>query len=158
VTPALARVITIFVLLSLPGRAFAGGYAIPPQTAKAASLANAVTAGINDPSAVYVNPAALTEIDGNQILASINYINTVSSVSNSGNRSINRHDDDFIPTLFANYHIPATELSVGIGVYTPFGLSTTYDEGSFTRFGAIRSELKTFYVTPTIAWNPVPYF
>jgi len=138
------------------GDAHAGGYAIPHQTAQAVGLSNAVTAGVTDPSAVYVNPAALTEIEGNQLMGGVNYINTVSSVTNSGRRSTNRHDDNFIPTFFTNYHIPATNLTAGIGVYTPFGLSTTYDKGSFTRFGAVRSELRTMYLTPAIAWHLNP--
>ncbi|HWP57272.1 MAG TPA: outer membrane protein transport protein [Candidatus Acidoferrales bacterium] len=136
---------------------FSGGFAIPPQSAKAAALANAVTAGVKDPSAVYSNPAALTEIEGNQLLGGINYINTVSSVTNSGSKSRNRHDDDFIPTAFANYHLPGTNLTLGIGVYTPFGLATTYDRNGFTRFAAVQSELKDFFVTPSIAWSPTPY-
>ncbi len=58
----------IALLVASLGNALAGGYAIPHQTAKAVGLSNAVTAGVNDPSAVYVNPAALTEIEGNQVL------------------------------------------------------------------------------------------
>lgn len=153
-----SRIVSWLSILSLLGNgdAFAGGYAIPHQTARAVGLSNAVTAGITDPSAVYVNPAALTEIEGNQILAGVNYINTVSGVSNSGRRSVNKHDDNFIPTLFANYRVPKTDLTAGIGLYTPFGLATSYDERSFTRFGAIRSELRTMYITPAVAWRVNP--
>ncbi len=133
-----------------------GGYAIPHQSARAVGLANAVTAGVADPSAVYVNPAGLTEIEGNRVLAGVNYIHVVSSIGNSGRTSVNRHDDNFIPTLFANYHLPATDLTAGIGLYAPFGLAATYDENSFTRFGAIRSELRTMYATPAIAWRINP--
>jgi long-chain fatty acid transport protein len=137
--------------------AFAGGYAIPPQTAKAESMAGAGTAGVNDPSAVYVNPAALTQIDGNQIMAGVTYVNTISSVRNSGATSRNIHDDDFVPNLFANYRIPNTKVSLGIGSYTPFGLATSYKPESFTRYAAVRSELRTIFVTPTIAWEPFSY-
>jgi len=133
-----------------------GGYALPYQSAGAVGLGNAVTAGVHDPSAVYSNPAALSEIEGNQVLGGIQYINVVSGVKNSGRNSRNKHDDNFIPTLFANYHVPATELTAGIGLYTPFGLATSYDENSFTRFGAIRSELRTMYLTPAIAWRANP--
>lgn len=138
------------------GDVIAGGYAIPPQTARAVGLANAVTAGVDDPSAVYANPAALTEIQGNQVLGGLNYINSVNSVTNGGRRSTNKHDDNFIPTLFGNYHIPGTALTAGLGLYTPFGLATSYADNSFTRFGAIRSELKSLYVTPTLAWRVNP--
>jgi long-chain fatty acid transport protein len=137
--------------------AFGGGFAMAEQTARGVGVANAVTAGVDDPSAVYINPAALAEIEGNQIMGGLNYIHTISSVENSGNKSRNVHDDSFVPTLFANYHVPGTDLSLGIGAYTPFGLATSYGKNSFTRFAAVRSELKTIYVTPAIAWRPSPY-
>jgi long-chain fatty acid transport protein len=150
-------IIALLLTLLRFEHALAGGYSLPPQTAKATTLGNAVTAGIDDPSAIYINPAGLSEVESNAIMSGLNYINTLSNVRNSGRRSINRHDDSFIPTLFANYHIPATNLTAGIGVYTPFGLAVTYDDDSFTRFAAVRAELKTVYVTPGIAWRPSPY-
>src|SRR5215469_8008810 len=101
---------------------FAGGYAIPPQTAKAESMGGAAAAGVDDPSAVYVNPAALPYVQGNQAMAGLTYVNTISSVKNSGVTSRNFHDDDFLPNLFANYQIPNTEVSLGLGSYSPFGL------------------------------------
>ncbi len=113
--------------------------------------------GVTDPSAVYANPAALTNIDGNQVMGGLTYVNTISSVSNSGVNSRNVHDDDFLPNLFANYRIPNTNLSLGLGSYSPFGLATSYRPDSFTRYAAIRSELRTIFVTPSIAWEPVPY-
>ena len=82
------RVITwIFVLYFICAFwtfAYAGGYAIPPQTAKAESMGGAATAGVNDPSAIYVNAAALPYIEGNQAMAGLTYVNTISSVRNSG--------------------------------------------------------------------------
>ena len=135
----------------------AGGFAIAEQTAFGVGLANAITAGVADPSATYINPAALINVPGNQLMAGVNYVNTISRVKNNGRSSKNAHDDDLLPTFFANYHVPGTELTLGLGSYTPFGLATSYDEASFTRFAAIRSQLKTLYVTPSIAWNPTPY-
>src|SRR5439155_15972576 len=78
------------------GVSFAGGYAIPPQTAKTESMGGAATAGVDDPSAVYVNPAALTQISGNQIISGLTYINTSSRVKKYGATSRNIHDDNFL--------------------------------------------------------------
>jgi hypothetical protein len=63
-------VLLILAFLSLSRDAGAGGYMIPHQTARALGLSNAMTAGVNDPSAVYYNPAALGEVDGNNLLIS----------------------------------------------------------------------------------------
>lgn len=148
----------VFLSIFFPLRELlAGGYAIPPQTAKSQSMGGAAVAGVDDPSAVYVNPAALTQIDGNQVLGGATYINTISSIKNSGATSRNIHDDDFLPNLFANFHIPDTNVTLGMGSYAPFGLATSYKPDSFTRYAALRSELRTLFITPTVAWEPLPY-
>jgi long-chain fatty acid transport protein len=139
-------------------KALAGGYMIPHQTARGLGLSNAMTGGVNDPSAVYYNPAALSEVNGNHLLASGTYVNVVNSVENSGRKASNKHDDNFLASLFANYHIPGTDFTLGIGTYAPFGLATTYDNDEFTRFAARRTELKTIYVTPALSWHPSNYF
>jgi long-chain fatty acid transport protein len=148
--------VSLLLIFSNSDVSFAGGYAVPQQSAKAAALSNALTAGVDDPSAVYVNPAGLGFVEGNQVMANGIYINGVSSVKNSGQNARNIHDDNFIATLFANYHVPGTDVTLGVGTYTPFGLATSYEENEPTRFAAIRSELRTLYVTPTIAWRPIP--
>jgi long-chain fatty acid transport protein len=137
--------------------AVAGGYMVPHQTARGLGLSNAMTGGVNDPSAVYYNPAALSEINGDNVLASGSYVNVSNSVENSGRKSRNKHDDNFLATFFANYHIPGSDFTVGIGTYTPFGLATRYDSDAFTRFAAVQTELRTIYVTPALSWNPTNY-
>src|SRR5437879_6579521 len=118
-----------------------GGFMIPYQTSRGLALSNALTAGVDDPSAVFYNPAALGEVEGNEFLANGMYINAQNTVKNNGQRAVNKHDDNFLASFFANYHIPGTDFTTGIGTYTPFGLATTYDR-DFTRFAAERSELK----------------
>src|SRR6476619_3550072 len=118
--------VLLYLFLSISVRElFAGGYAIPPQTAKTHAIGGAAVAGIDDPSAVYVNPGALTQIQGNQFLGGLTYVNTISSVINSGATSRNLHDDDFLPNFFGNYHIPGTKITLGIGSYAPFGVATS---------------------------------
>lgn len=144
------------VLASFAGRSFAGGYFVPYQTARAVGLSNAVIAGVTDPSAVFYNPAALSEVDGNQLMLTGTYINVVNSVENGGRTAINSHDDNFAGSLFGSYHLAGTDFSGGIGLYAPFGLVNSYHD-RFTRFAARHSELKTYYLTPAIAWRPFPF-
>jgi len=148
----------MFGLFAIGGReVFAGGYMVPHQTARGLGLASAVTAGVDDPSAVYYNPAALSEVNGNNLLVSGSYINVISSVENGGRKAVNQHDDNLLASLFANYHIPGTDFTIGMGTYTPFGLATTYEQ-PFARFAAQRTELKTIFVTPALSWHPSKYF
>jgi len=149
------RTAVFFLLLPFcsSGVVSAGGYAIPHQTAKGIALSNALTAGVDDPSAVYYNPAALTEIEGNEIAGGLTYIHVLSNVANSGDRSINRKNDNFLPSFFANYNVPQTNFTLGFGTYSPFGLATSYDKDAMTRFAAIRSEFKPLYFTGAVGWR-----
>jgi long-chain fatty acid transport protein len=149
--------VTFVASLLIGEEAFAGGYMIPHQTARGLGLSNALTAGVNDPSAVYYNPGALGEVDGNNLLVNGSYISTVNSVENGGRTARNQHDDHFLASLFANYHVPGSDFTLGIGTYSPFGLATAY-QSDFTRFAAETTELKTIYVTPAASWHPSKYF
>src|SRR5258708_5459877 len=122
------------------GVAFAGGYMMPYQTARGLAMSNALTASVEDPSAVFYNPAALGEIEGNGFISSGLYLHSQNSVENSGRKATNKHDDHFLASLFANYHIPNSDFSIGLGTYTPFGLGINY-ETDFTRFATHKSEL-----------------
>jgi long-chain fatty acid transport protein len=153
----LSATLVLLLPIAAPRTLFAGGFMIPHQTATALGLGNAMTAGVNDSSAVHYNPAALGEIEGNSIMVTGIYGGIYNSVENSGRRAVNKHDDNYLATLFANYHVPGTDFTLGIGSYTPFGLATTYDR-EFTRFAAERTELKTIYVTPALSWHPSKYF
>lgn len=145
---------TLISLLTSTGNALAGGYALAEQTARAVGMANARTAGVNDPSAVYQNPAALTEIKGNQLLGTLNYINVQSSIENSGRKSHNRSDDNFVPSFFGNFHIPDSDFTVGLGFYSPFGLSVSYDKDAITRYAVVDAQLSPYYINWAVGWRP----
>jgi long-chain fatty acid transport protein len=145
---------TLASLLLAVGETLAGGYAIPQQTAKGLGLSNAFTAGVDDPSAVYYNPAALTEVDGNKLVGTLNYINVQSSVKNSGNQSNNRSNHNFFPTFFGNLHIPDTDFTLGLGFYAPFGLSVSYDDDALTRYAVIDADLSTYNINLALGWRP----
>ena len=144
--------VALFLILHQPD-CLAGGFILPHQTARALGVSNAQTASVNDASAVYYNPAALGEVEGNNLLINGSYINVVNTVENGGRTARNEHDDHFVASLFASYHIPGSNFSLGVGTYSPFGLATDYDR-DFTRFAADRTELRTIYVTPAASWHP----
>jgi long-chain fatty acid transport protein len=152
-----AAIALLGVLLCGTTGAFAGGYFLPHQTARGVALSNALTAGVDDPSAVYYNPAALSEVKDNQLLLTGSYINIINSVENSGHKTSNHHPHNVTGSFFGNYRLPAGDITLGLGVYTPFGLVTSYARG-FTRFAARETELKTYYLTPAVSWNPSKFF
>jgi long-subunit fatty acid transport protein len=85
-----------FLLFMEPPDTISGGYMIPHQTARGLALSNAMTAGVNDASAVYYNPAALGEVKENNFLVTGTYVGLYNSVENSGRTAVNKHDDNFL--------------------------------------------------------------
>ncbi len=146
--------LVLVLLLATWKNSFAGGYALPQQTSRAVGLSNASIAGVKDPSAVYYNPAALSEVDGNRLVGTINYINVQSSVENSGRKSHNLSENNVVPTLFGNFHIPNSDVTLGLGFYSPFGLSVSYDRDSFTRYAVVDADLAPYYINWAVSWRP----
>src|SRR5580704_13005300 len=54
--------------------AFGGGIEVPMQGSRAAGQADAFTAQADDPSAIFYNPAGLTQLHGTQITAGAYYL------------------------------------------------------------------------------------
>lgn len=136
---------------------YGGGFAIPHQSPKGLALAGAFVAGADDASSVFYNPAGLTEIQSNEILLVSSYVRVASSVRNSGRTATNKHDDQLLGSFFANFHVPSTPMTLGFGAYSPYGLATTYEQ-DFARFAGLRSELRTLYLTPALAWKASEFF
>ena len=134
-----------------PAPLFALGFRIPNQDAAAIARGNAFAATADNPSALYYNPAGITQLPGvNVQIGALNYlgINTHYD-STTGTQS----DSDFevipVPQFYATYSLEDLPLSFGLGVYAPFGLSVQWPQDTGFRSLAIESQLQ--YVT----LNPV---
>src|SRR5271165_3461801 len=57
----------ILLSLFIVARATAGGIEVPMQSSRAAGEADAFTAQSDDPSAIFYNPAGLTQLAGTQV-------------------------------------------------------------------------------------------
>ncbi len=59
---------------------------------------------------------------------------------------------NFVPSAYASMPIN-DKLAIGLGVNAPFGLKLEYDDGWIGRFQALRSEIQTINVNPTLAYR-----
>lgn len=141
----------------------AGSFGLIEQSASGQGSAYAGASALGeDASTIYFNPAGMTRLSGSQIVVAGHIISPNAKFINngttdalgtplSGNDS-NTGDLAFIPNFYY-----ATELSndihVGVGVNVPFGLSTEYDDGWVGRYHALRSEIASVNINPSIAWK-----
>ena len=160
------------LILAGGGDAFAAGYALKEQspTAQGNAFAGA-TAGADDVSYMFFNPAALGWVDKAEVSAGATLISPKVELRNAsgsaqlGPRTVaftgSTHEQDIaedaaVPVFYAAVPLPAG-VRVGLGINVPFGLETNYDRGWVGRYHAVKSELQTVNINPAVAWRPVPW-
>ncbi len=148
---SLAATLFLILLFLVPAQLLASGFVVYNQDAKADGMATAVTSSIDNPSAVFYNPALLTDqpgfgvsISDTMIMADRSFKDSATGVTTDAKKQTNH-----VPSLFAKY--TRDRWSVGIGIYNPFGLSNDWGNTWVGRYSATYSELKALFVTPTVA-------
>jgi len=146
--------------LLLPAAAFAGGYAVPNTNARDLSMAGSAVAGQLDATAAYVNPAALSGLDGLSVVANgtmIDFRSTWSAFDGNSGRESNLKPA-WPPSLFASYGGKTSGIGwgVGAGFNIPFG-GNVYWPGDWPgRFSIITVNRRTYGMYLTGGVQPVP--
>ncbi len=154
-------------LLSYALSASGAGFAI--IEASVPGLGNAFAGGAasaEDATTIFFNPAGMTRIAGTQAIGAVHAIypsakfdNNGSSVTTTGFASEPIRGSDggdagqtiFIPNFYYKRDFFDARLQFGLGVNAPFGLKTLYDSDWVGRYHAIKSDLKTVNINPSIA-------
>ncbi len=148
--------------LIFSSQAFASGFALNEMSA--ANLGNALAgaATAEDASTVFYNPAGMTRLSGHHFTivgSPLRYsakFRNGGSVTASGALTGGDGGDaggwSLIPAMFYTTEL-TPRLHFGFGVHVPFGLKTEYDNGWVGRYQALKSELHTINLNPTIAWK-----
>ena len=157
--PATAQVSTLLKYLaagfvSLPVSTFGHGLLLFDQDAAATARGNAFIATAENPSALYYNPAGITQLEGQQLrLGTYALTYQTSYRSPGGTTAESTRAYEALPQLFYTYSSPKYPVSFGIGVYSPFGLSMKWLENSGFRSAALDGSVQYFTVQPVIAFR-----
>jgi long-chain fatty acid transport protein len=157
-TRALAAALAACILGPAP--AHAAGFAIFEQGARGMGFAGAFTAQANDPSAIFHNAAGIAFLKGKQFYLGGTLIHPSSTFTGAdpfpGASVTEKGDTGLLVPPAAYYTQPFSErLVFGIGLHTPFGLTTAWaSPDTFSgRFLSERAELKGFSINPTIGYK-----
>ncbi|NOX89905.1 MAG: transporter [Calditrichaeota bacterium] len=149
----------LFLLLFLPASfVLASGFSIYEQGSRATALGGAFIARADDPSAVFYNPAGISQLSGWQISVGTTAIQPQFSFTGPSTMDSKFYTEAkknvFFPThLYLSYSIKPW-LTAGFGFYSPFGLATEWGTKEHPWVGRLlttRTELQTFYYNPVIA-------
>ena len=142
----------------------AAGFQLKEQSASA--LGNAFagsTAGAEDLSYMFFNPAAMAYQSGSQVLSVVSLIVPSAEMQSgtasdglgntiSGGLGGDAGSAAGILALYAMWDY-RPDLKFGFGINTPFGLKTEYDDGWIGRYHGLETELRTFDINPAVAYR-----
>ncbi|HOX25294.1 MAG TPA: outer membrane protein transport protein [Candidatus Krumholzibacteria bacterium] len=146
-------------LLAAAGLARAGGFSIYEAGARATGMGCAVTASVDDGSAMFYNIAGLgfmpgTLVDFNLIpvMPSTRFQQVNPPTPGQFNETV---DQSFLIPGLGLAHNPGGRFAFGLGVTAPFGLGVEWEDpetwvGRFTSYDV---DLATIYVTPAVSYQ-----
>lgn len=141
------RMFSVVVIIS--SQLFASGFQINEHGARGMAMAGAYTALALDGSALFYNPAGLSQLDGTQFMLGTTIISPSASFRGV-TPAIDEYDMEsaiFTPVNFYITHKLNEKWALGFGVNNQYGLGSTWDENWVGKYLAIETEVKTYYFT-----------
>ena len=169
VAPLLGALSALLMAAGVSLPAFGEGFRILDQSAAATAQGGAFAAQADDPSAVHFNPAAITDLPGLQLTAGTLLVNGNIDFRPSSGPAIEGDfggtfanpppSSFFVTARLGDVGAPSFEsLTLGLGIYSPFGNVTNYPRTSSLAPVLTRSAAPILDVTPTVAFRVHPSF
>ena len=151
----------MLIIACLPGMVLGAGFQIPEQGARSMAMGMGGIGLAEDVSAMYHNPAGLTQIQGTEINLSVAGIAPTATYTRTGYKAQD-NDSDFIPVpmlgIASNFGGKLENFVFAFGVNAPFGLRNSYDDAGPQRYLTTDISLATIYIGPYVGWRIAPQF
>jgi len=146
--------LTLAGMTLTPASMFALGIRVPDQDPAAIARGNAFAATADNPSAIHYNPAGITQLPGHQLLLGGSVLSVSDSyTSPSGQEFDTERQIHVLPEIYYTFSPRQLPISVGLGVYTPFGLGLEWPDNVGFRQLALEGSMKYLTVNPVVAWK-----
>lgn len=140
----------------------ANGFRLASQDGFATARGEAFAATADNASAIYYNPAGITQITGNDLRSGLYSIYVEPTFQppdtqpNAGQTyDVGRHYN-FIPQVFLTHTFENSPVSVGLGIYAPYGGNIDWPQNTGFRSVATEGSLKYLRANPVIAFKLAP--
>src|SRR5438132_3108783 len=147
-------------LVGFGEEALAGGFAFNENGAPATGKATAFVGEANDPSAIFYNPAGITQLPGTQVMIGASLVKLDSTFRSSTTVESTQLQDQFpvLPYVYITHRFKGWDerLSIGLGIYTPFGILVDWPDNWQGRFATTDDHLRVTVYNPTIAFQATP--
>lgn len=135
------------------------GFLVFEQGSKAMGMAGAFTATADDPSAIFNNPAGITQLSGTHVSIGNTFVRNDQKYDVDG-ASTSYHEEMasrtfFLPHLYLTHEMN-DKLTLGFGYYTPFGIGTDWADNAVGNSVANEAHIKTYDFNPNLAYKMNP--
>jgi long-chain fatty acid transport protein len=141
------------VLIGSSTSALATGFRLPDQDAFATGRGEAFVATADNPSAIYYNPAGISQLEGQNIRGGIYgiYLDPMYTPNGSSTTYHNQKKLAAVPQLYYTYTPKEGMLSGGIGIYSPYGLAVDWPQKTGFRTVGFYGALTYITINPALA-------
>ncbi len=151
------RIVTL-ATFSLALAANAAGFYLDDHGARAQGMGGAVTALVDDATAVFYNPAGIQQGKGLDVAVGDTLIIPSFSYKGLDGSSVTANSQVSPPPHAYLTVGVLDQLTLGVGVYTPFGASISWPKEWVGRYLSTESSVQTFDINPEIAYRVHPRF
>lgn len=165
VTGAVA--VCLWLSLVAPERVHGDAFRILDHGAAATAQGAAFAAQADDPSAVYYNPAGMTQLPGLQVYFGTDLVWANTSFTNTAGETVHGGSDGVANPPPSHFYLTGSlkdlgltalgDLTVGLGVTSPFGLLVRYPSTGPLSTVATSAALPLLDIKPTAAYRLTPY-
>jgi long-chain fatty acid transport protein len=147
-----AALAVLAVAAVAPPQANGGGFEVPMQSARAAGQADAFTAQADDASAIWYNPAGLTQIKGTEVVVGAIGLSSNWRFDGDAGTGQTMNDEAVLPHFYLSSDLGTERVRVGIGMNNSFGLSEDWgDDDGPLRFIVDDARLAAINISPALA-------
>jgi long-chain fatty acid transport protein len=152
------RLLGLSLLAATAYDASAVSFRLPNQDPEAIARGNAFVATADNPSAIYYNPAGITQIEGQQVRVGGYFVSANTKFTGASGTAHTDTTLQPVPQIYYVFTPQDSQFSYGLGVYAPYGLAL--DWGDNNPFSTLAQNGKVLYATvnPVVAWKPFSTF
>lgn len=136
--------------------ALASGTRVGFKDAFATARGNAFVATADNPSALYYNPAGITQLEGLQFSGNLYQVAVSSDYTGPAGTASMNDDSLSVPAVYLTWNPGDAPWAYGFAVYAPFGLETEWANSSPLRTFALKNEQRYLTYNFTGAWQVSP--
>jgi long-chain fatty acid transport protein len=157
-----SRLLAILIWGIFAGKVSANGFGLPDQDAFATARGEAFVATADNASAIYYNPAGITQLTNSNFRGGIYGIylepsyRPPNAAPNAGHAYYSSDNFAAIPQFFYTYKCKGAPFSFGLGVYAPYGGNMSWPQNTGFNTVATGGSLKYITINPVVALKVLP--